>query len=179
MVADLTQNAVEAKSTEVIVEFIETVNFLTVYIRDNGKGMSPETLSRIKDPFYTDGVKHPKRKVGLGVPFLIQTIAETGGDWDITSKLGVGTTVYAKFDLQNIDTPPMGDVPGLFRQLLTFPGDYEMRIIRKKTENGASAPKLDYTVIRSDLIDALGGLENAGSLVLLGEYLTSQETDDE
>ena len=83
-----------------------------------------------------------------------------------------------QFDLTNIDTPPVGDVPGLFRQVLllqnTVPG-YEMEISRKKeTASGT----LDYSILRSELVDALGDLENGKSLALLGDFLYSQETAD-
>ena len=178
MIADITQNGIEAGAAKVCVELTETEKTLTVYVRDNGKGISPETLKKVQDPFYTDGVKHPNRKVGLGIPFLIQTISETGGTWNISSEPGKGTTVYMQFDLTNIDTPPVGDVPGLFRQVLllqnTVPG-YEMEISRKKE---TPSETLDYSILRSELVDALGDLENGKSLALLGDFLNSQETAD-
>lgn len=174
--ADLTQNSVEAKAKKVTVELIETEKDITVYIRDDGKGMSEQTLNKVVDPFYTDGVKHPGRKIGLGIPFLIQTATETNGEWNITSAEGIGTTVFARFDLTNIDTPPLGDVPLFFRQILTFNGDYEMEIIRKKIANG-SKTLLDYTLLKSELIEALGNLETAGTLALLGQFLISQEEE--
>jgi len=172
LIADLTQNSIEAQATKVTVELLETEKDLTVYIRDNGKGMSPEILQKAANPFYTDGIKHPKRKIGMGIPFLIQTASDTGGSWDIQSREGEGTTVSARFDLMNIDTPPMGDVSLLFRQILTFPGGYEMQIIRKKQTKTVF---YEYDFLRSDLIEALGGLETAGDLALLLDFLQSQE----
>jgi hypothetical protein len=154
------------------VEFTETDTHLTLYIRDNGKGISPEDLKRVKDPFYTDGKKHPNRKVGLGIPFLIQTASSTGGEWDITSEPGIGTTVFCKTDMTNIDTPPIGSITGFFRQILTFPEPYEMEIIRKVTKKNET---LDYRVLRSELIDALGSLDDAEALILLGSYLEGLE----
>lgn len=171
MLADLTQNAVEANSSKVVIEFDQTDKDLTVFIKDDGKGMSEETLKKAQNPFYTDGVKHPGRKVGLGIPFFIQTIEETNGQWKITSEVGKGTTIYACFDLTNIDTPPIGDVPGFFRQILLFHGNCEMEISRKKD----GQEKLDYLIKKSELIEALGDLENVANLALLGEFLESQE----
>lgn len=175
LIADLTQNSIEAKAKKVTVELHETNNDLTVNICDDGKGMSSSVLQKAKDPFYTDGIKHPKRKIGMGIPFLIQTATDTGGSWDIQSQEGKGTTVSARFDLTNIDTPPIGDVPFLFRQILTFLGDYEMKIIRNKS---TETNNVSYTLLRSELIDALGSLETAGDLALLGEFLQSQEEQD-
>ena len=42
LIADLTQNAREAASSYIRVEFTESDSNLTVYIRDNGKGMDEE-----------------------------------------------------------------------------------------------------------------------------------------
>ncbi len=172
LIADLTQNAVEASSSLIELSFLETEDALDVIIKDNGKGMNAETLNRVKDPFYTDGIKHPNRKVGLGIPFLMQTAMSTNGSWDIQSKEGHGTTLAMNFDLTNIDTPPIGNIQGLFRQVLMFSGDHELIITRKKqTTEGV----LDYTVVKTELLDVLGGMETVSDLALLGDYLESQE----
>lgn len=178
LLADLTQNAVEADAQKVTVEFSETDKDLTVFIRDNGKGMDKTTLARVTDPFFTDGIKHPKRKVGLGIPFLLQTIAETGGEYNIDSAPAQGTTVYVRFDLSNIDTPPIGDVAGFFRQILMFQSSaprYELEIIRRKN---LPHEKNEYTVLRTQLVDALGGIDDVQSLHLMGEYLAALEEPD-
>jgi len=174
--SDLTQNSIEAGSGIVTVALTQTDRDLVFIIEDNGKGMTPEQLKKATDPFYTDGIKHPGRKIGLGIPFLIQTAESTGGTWDIRSNKGEtthGTVVECRLDLTNIDTPPLGDVPGYFRQILTFAGTYEM-IIRRKT------PLLEYEVRRSELLDALGlseagSFEDVNALSLLGQYLESCE----
>jgi hypothetical protein len=176
MIADLTQNAVEAGSSVVTVSVGERDGALSFEIRDNGKGMSPALLERVKDPFYTDGIKHPARKVGLGIPFLIQTASETGGSWDLTSTEGKGTTVSGTFDMTNIDTPPVGDIPAMFAQMLTQTGSYEMVISRARSGNGTDA--LDYRVSRTELTEALGELETADSLSLLRQYLAGLEEPD-
>jgi hypothetical protein len=41
--------------------------------------MTPAILKKIQDPFFTDGTKHIKRKVGLGIPFLMQAVSLSGG----------------------------------------------------------------------------------------------------
>ena len=84
LIADIVQNSVEADSSQITLELDETQTGLTVYIRDNGKGMSEETLKKVQNPFYTDGIKHPNRKIGMGIPFLIQTVTQTEGDYKIT-----------------------------------------------------------------------------------------------
>lgn len=175
MFSDLTQNALEAGADRVTVRLAETDGEVSLVIEDNGKGMTADQLKRATDPFWTDGIKHPGRKVGFGIPFLIQTAESTGGYWNIESRHEgkTGTTVSCRFDLTNIDTPPVGDVTGYFRQILTFDGPYEMVITHAVSRDGK---KTEYTVRRSELLDALGLAEehsftDVSSLALLGEYL--------
>ncbi len=178
--SDLTQNAIEAGSTEVTVTLTESDRSISLSVADDGKGMTEGQLKRATDPFYTDGVKHPGRKIGLGIPFLIQTAESTGGSWNIRSTPAGGdaphgTVVTCEFDLENIDTPPVGDVTGYFRQILTFDGRYEMRIAYRAERGGKT---IEYEVRRSELLEALGleregSFEDASSLSLLGQYLES------
>ena len=175
MIADIAQNSVEANASLVQVELLETEENITVYIRDNGCGMSAETLKKVQDPFYTDGVKHPNRKIGMGIPFLIQTVTDTQGEYKIDSELGKGTTVYMMFNLKNIDTPPLGDVVAMIRQLLLLKNqnpDYELEIHR---EVKTSSLENEYDLSRNQLIEILGDLENVKNLSLLGDFLESQE----
>jgi hypothetical protein len=171
LVTDITQNACESGAKLVELEVRENEGEFRFIARDNGKGMTKEELARAIDPFVTDGIKHPHRKVGLGIPFLIQTAEQSGGGWDIQSEKGKGTTVTAWFDTNNVDMPPVGDVPLMFRSILMFTGPDEI-IIRRQRDGDSP---LDYEIVKSDIVDALGDLEDAGSLVLLGEFLRSQE----
>jgi len=171
--SDLVQNSVEAGADRITVEVRETGGEIRFRVEDNGKGMTPAELARATDPFYSDGSKHPGRKVGLGIPFLIQTACQTGGTWNIASNKGEGTTVECLFDSTNIDTPPVGDVSAFFRQILSFDGSYEMAIAR-------TSPRGSYEVRRSELLDALGlsaegSFADASSLSLLKTYLDSME----
>ena len=181
LVTDITQNACESGAKLVELEVREKGGEFRFLVRDNGKGMTREELSRVIDPFVTDGVKHPHRKVGLGIPFLIQTAEQSGGGWDLQSEKGKGTTATAWFDTGNVDTPPVGDVPGMFRTILMFSGPEDMVISRSRHLEG-EAPggilSLDYEVRKSELIEALGDFEDTGALVLLNQYLHSLEEDE-
>ncbi|MGL4368765.1 MAG: ATP-binding protein, partial [Spirochaetota bacterium] len=66
---DIVQNSIEAGSGVITVDLVEKKGILSVCVGDDGKGMDAETLSRVCDPFCTDGVKHEKRSIGLGLPF--------------------------------------------------------------------------------------------------------------
>jgi len=173
LVTDITQNAVEAGADKVELDVIENDKEFRFLVNDNGKGMTQEELKRAIDPFVTDGIKHPNRKVGLGLPFLIQTAEQSNGGWDIKSEKGKGTTVTAWFDTGNVDIPPTGDIPGMFRTILMFNSKAEI-ILRRVKPDGE-----EYEICKSELAEAIGGLENVGSLVLLGDYLRSLEENEE
>jgi hypothetical protein len=178
LVTDITQNGIESGADLVELTVIETgtshgAGEFRFTVKDNGNGMTKEELKRAQDPFVTDGIKHPHRKVGLGLPFLIQTAETSGGGWEMESrKRGEtepsGTEVVAWFDLGNVDTPPIGDIPGMFRTVLLFNGPADL-IIRRFREK----PPLDYEVRKTELADALGDLEDTRSLILLDQYLRS------
>jgi hypothetical protein len=109
---------------------------------------------------------------------LIQTVTDTQGEYKIDSELGKGTTVYMMFNLKNIDTPPLGDVVAMIRQLLLLKNqnpDYELEIHR---EVKTSSLENEYDLSRNQLIEILGDLENVKNLLLLGDFLESQELSD-
>ena len=188
LITDITQNGAESGADVVELHISEVVDSsgkgeFRFTVKDNGKGMDEKELKLAQDPFVTDGIKHPHRKVGLGIPFLIQTAEASGGGWEMDSKKRTatgtvsGTVVSAWFDMGNVDTPPVGDIPGMFRTVLLFQGPDEMVIKRiRETPEG----RVDYEVRKTELADALGNLEDVQSLVLLDEYLRSlEEPSDE
>jgi hypothetical protein len=182
LVTDITQNGAESGASLLELELKESRGAggspaeFRFAVTDNGKGMTKEELNRAVDPFVTDGIKHPRRKVGLGLPFLIQTAEQSGGGWDIKSEKGKGTRVSAWFDADNVDTPPVGDIPGMFRSILLFQGPEEIHISRVR-KNGTE--DLDYQIRKTELAGALGDLEDTASLVLLNQYLRSLESGEE
>ena len=180
---DITQNGIESGADLVELHITETIDSsnqkeFRFTVKDNGKGMSSEELKRAQNPFVTDGIKHPHRKVGLGLPFLIQTAETSGGGWNMESEKGVGTEVTAWFDLGNFDTPPLGDIPGMFRTVLLFEGSAEVMIKRLK-ETADERERIEYEVRKTELLDALGDLGDTQSLVLLDQYLRSLECASE
>lgn len=168
MILDLVHNSVEAESGEIEISLEETDAVITVLIRDDGHGMDEVTRRAALDPFYTDGKKHPRRRVGLGLPFLIQTIDQVGGQYRLDTEPGRGTELEFTIDLSHVDAPPFGDVPGLFLDLICFSGTHEMILHRRR--NG-----VEYTIRRSDLREVLGELSDIANRRLALEYLVSQE----
>ncbi len=163
-------NSLEAGSTRVALRLEERPDRLAVVVQDNGRGMSPGELEAAKDPFFTAAGKHPGRKAGVGLAFLSQALELTGGTLSLESKQGAGTTAEFAFDLGHVDCPPVGDVAGLLLHAMCFDGEYELEAERRR--NG-----LRYAVRRSELRETLGGLESAGDLLCLREYLRGCEAD--
>ncbi|MDC7245725.1 MAG: ATP-binding protein [Sphaerochaetaceae bacterium] len=170
---DIVQNSIEAGSHLISIQIYQDEHAMTFKVTDDGRGMSEEQLRKALDPFYSDGVKHEHRKVGLGLPFLQQMIEETGGDFSISSKVGEGTEVNWKVPLDHIDSPPSGDIPSALNSLMAYPGDFELRFYRCAEKGEA---KEEYEVNKSDLLEVLQDLSTAGNLVLMKEFLQSQET---
>ncbi len=168
---DLVQNSVEAGAGTITVSVDDDGEWISASVADDGKGMDEVELERAKDPFYTDGKKHSRRKVGLGIPFLLHAVEQAGGDCALESRKGEGTSFRFRFPAAGVDTPPLGDLPGFFLSALCFDGDYELVIRRSSRALGVS-----YEAGRSELREAAGDFTDAGALVLVGEYLRSQET---
>lgn len=62
-----------------------------VSVSDNGRGMSPAIQRRAFDPFFT--TKAREMGTGLGLPLVRNVASRAGGNVEISSRLGHGTTV--------------------------------------------------------------------------------------
>lgn len=92
-VRGLVANALDASAPtdEVVVRAVGSGHQCRIEVHDRGAGMTPEVLSRAGEPFFT--TKEPGRGMGLGL-FLARVLAERiGGDVEIDSGVGRGTTV--------------------------------------------------------------------------------------
>lgn len=113
---DIVKNSTAAGATLVDISLTETADHtLTITVADNGRGMSPEMLAAVADPFTTT---RTTRKVGLGIPLYRMAAEQTGGALKLESAEGVGTTVTAVFHLEHLDCPPLGDLPGAMATLI-------------------------------------------------------------
>ena len=117
-ILDIVQNSISAGATRVTLTVDEApgADLLTIVIGDNGKGMTSEQVSRLSDPFFTS---RTTRKVGMGIPLLMDSARQSGGDVRIESEPGKGTEVTAVFGYSNIDRPPLGDVANALMLLVS------------------------------------------------------------
>lgn len=93
----LLKNAIQASEPGVAVRLRVSAadDRVSVAVVDRGRGMTPDVLSRVGEPFFT--TKVPGEGMGLGL-FLTRALAEQlGGEFHITSTPGSGTE--ARIDL--------------------------------------------------------------------------------
>ncbi len=168
---DVAKNSVAAGAAHVSITLDEDGDgWLTLAIADDGRGMAPEFLARVTDPFTTT---RTTRKVGLGLPLLRLTAEQTGGSLSIDSTLGVGTTLTARFQRQHLDCPPLGDLPGAVALLIQ--GSPDMELTYRHT-----TPKGEAALSTAELRDILGddvSLAEPEVFAWIQDYLTEQENE--
>lgn len=171
-VLDIAENSVKAKAslTEIIID--ETDDALILTIRDNGIGMSEETVKAVINPFYTT---RTTRSVGLGIPLLKLAAEQTGGEISISSRTASqfpdshGTTVTASFIKSHIDFTPLGDIVSTVQTLIQGHPDVDFLFIHNK---GDCAVELDTREMREVLEDV--ALDSFEIISWIGENLRQQ-----
>lgn len=109
----LITNAQDASPEEsrVLVKGLVTAECARISVVDTGRGMSEEVLSRVSEPFFT--TKPPGRGMGLGLYLTRAVVESLGGQLEIASVAGQGTTVSVQLprrvDLEHIREYPQGE----------------------------------------------------------------------
>ena len=108
-ILDIIQNSLSAGASLIELDVREDVvnNLLTIIIKDNGKGMAPEQVAQVTDPFFTS---RTTRRVGMGLSLYRQSAEQSGGTLKVESEVGTGTSVTATFGYDHVDRPPMGNL---------------------------------------------------------------------
>ena len=170
-ILDITKNSVSAGATHIRLALTETEDHvLTIVIADNGRGMSPEFLARVTDPFTTT---RTTRKVGMGLPLYRMAAEQTGGSLAIESTVGVGTTVTALFHTDHLDCAPLGDLPGVIALLIQGSPLVDFTVER-------STPKGSYVFSTLEVREQLGPdvpLDEPEVFLWLNDYLQELEAE--
>lgn len=146
-ILDVAQNAVEAGATRIEIAVVEDpgADRLVIEIRDNGRGMDPETVARATDPFFTT---RTTRRVGLGLPLFAAAARAAGGALAIESAPGRGTCLRATFVHGHVDRAPLGDLETTVMVLSA--GSPDVRLVFRHTVSDRSF-ELDTTHLRATL----------------------------
>ncbi len=103
VVINLVMNAAEATQSRergqvcINTKFEKENGEVILEIKDNGEGIPPENLSKIFDPFFT--TKGEGKGVGLGLSVVYGIVEAHGGDIEVKSKAGEGTTFIVTLPL--------------------------------------------------------------------------------
>ena len=112
VILNLLLNAAEATQSRperrVTVSTSSGEGMVWLSVADNGEGIPPENLAKIFDPFFT--TKSEGKGVGLGLAVSYGIIQAHGGDIDVKSKPGEGTTFTVYLPLEQ---PPQTGEPAL------------------------------------------------------------------
>lgn len=97
-IANLVKNALEATPAggQVVVSSVRRGNALFIGVRDTGKGIPAEVMSRIFEPFVTHG---KKGGTGLGLSICRRFAEQHGGEVGCRSRMGCGTRFVIRLPL--------------------------------------------------------------------------------
>lgn len=87
----------------------EKTSAVLLLVEDSGEGIRPEHLAKIFDPFFT--TKPEGKGVGLGLAVSYGIVEAHGGDIEVVSKVGEGTTFVVRLPLGEMPAPsePVGE----------------------------------------------------------------------
>ncbi len=105
VVINLVMNAAEATQSRerglvgISTKFKKENGKVILEIKDNGEGIPPENLAKIFDPFFT--TKGEGKGVGLGLSVVYGIVEAHGGDIEVKSQVGEGTTFIVTLPLSH------------------------------------------------------------------------------
>ena len=132
-ILDIAENSTRAGARHVDIHLKEdpSHDLLTLEIADDGAGMDKETLAKALDPFYTT---KKVRRVGLGLPMLVQAAESAGGELILSSEPGKGTRLKVTFGLRHLDRQPLGDIAGSLVTLIAGNPDIDFTYCHERQD---------------------------------------------
>jgi signal transduction histidine kinase len=103
-------------------------------VHDNGCGIPPENLARVREAFFT--TKPPERGIGLGLTTVCETVEQVGGRLELESAVNEGTTVVCHFPRVVSKTsdqpPPVRATPSGRTRILVCEDEDSVRAVAQK-----------------------------------------------
>ena len=138
---------------------LSTGQFVLLAISDNGSGMSPETMQKAFEPFYS--TKPEGQGTGLGLSMAYGFVKQSEGHIKIYSELGHGTTVriYLPRTAQNEQlaaAPQSAAAEGGHETILVVEDDMAVQatVVDLLTGFGYRVLKADHARMALDMIEA-------------------------
>ena len=152
-ILDIAQNSIKANAALIEIFICETDETLSFTVKDDGKGMTADFLSRVTDTFTTT---RTTRKVGLGLPLLKMEAEMTGGSFSIKSKSETeyedhGTEVFASFNKKSIDYIPLGDIVGTLCVLISGAESVDIEFTHEMPQGKVSLSTKEMREILGDV----------------------------
>lgn len=99
IIVNLILNAIKAvKDNGIIkIESTTTSKYIAIKIIDNGQGISKEKLTRIFEPFYSDGKDSRIGGTGLGLSIVKSIVEKFKGTVEVSSQIELGTCFTLRF----------------------------------------------------------------------------------
>lgn len=175
-ILDIVENSTKAGSTLTEILIDESDEKITITIKDNGCGMTQETVKAAQNPFYTT---RTTRSVGLGIPLFKEQAEMTGGSLSLTSKHKDeypnehGTEISACFYKNHIDCTPLGDTAATVTTLIQGHPEVDFLFVHTKGENEV---RLDTREMREILGDT--PLNTYDVIVWIGQFLKEQYNEN-
>jgi len=146
-ILDIVENGIGAGADviQILLQENRLDNKLLLSISDNGRGIPPEIIHKVTDPFYTS---RTTRRVGLGLSLLKAAAERCNGTFLISSTLGKGSETSASFEYNHIDRAPIGDIAGTLGTLMM--GNPDIDFVYKHMVNGKEF-EMDTRDIKKDL----------------------------
>jgi CheY-like chemotaxis protein len=126
---------------------------LCVEVRDSGAGMSPETLARVGDPFFS--TKAAGR--GMGIPAARGILRGHGGGLWFASEPGAGTTVRAYFPAA--EGTPSRELPPQVVQAASAPRGRLILLVDDEADLREAMAEVLTEVLGFEVIQAADGVE--------------------
>ena len=128
---------------------IQFGRYVTLFVSDTGTGMSPEVRDKAFDPFFT--TKGPGRGTGLGLSSVYGLVKQSGGNIQLISEPGRGTTVQILLPSADNASVPVDDIravrsaPSHGATVLVVEDDARVRKISSRRIS-----EMGYRVLESD-----------------------------
>jgi len=99
-IANIIENSIEAMENSPLKQLSITTgtdrDYFEIKIIDSGRGIAPDAMKNIYDPFYTSKTYGP----GLGLTFALKTIRSHEGTISVQSEIGKGTCFIIRIPLE-------------------------------------------------------------------------------